>query len=109
MAQAKKALAKKTKKARAEKRAQTYLNYIDGRWVPTSGGGEWIENRNPADTRDVIGRFPHSTEADTDEAIAAAERAFNGWRLMPAPRRAEILFRVGEILMRDKAKYTRDM
>ena len=108
MAQAKKALAKKTKKARAEKRAQTYLNYIDGRWVPTSGG-ELIENRNPADTRDVIGRFPHSTEADVNEATAAAERAFNGWRLTPAPRRAEILFRVGEILMRDKDKYTRDM
>jgi aldehyde dehydrogenase (NAD+) len=108
MAQAKKALAKKTKKARAEKRAQTYLNYINGRWVPTSGG-EWIENRNPADTRDVIGRFPHSTEADVNDAIAAAQLAFNGWRLTPAPRRAEILFRVGEILMRDKAKYTHDM
>ncbi|HYT49246.1 MAG TPA: aldehyde dehydrogenase family protein, partial [Pyrinomonadaceae bacterium] len=108
MAQAKKALAKKTRSARADKRAKTYQNYIDGRWVPTAGG-EWSENRNPADTRDVIGRFPHSTEADTDAAIAAAQNAFNGWRLTPAPRRAEILFRVGEILIRDKDKYTRDM
>jgi acyl-CoA reductase-like NAD-dependent aldehyde dehydrogenase len=108
MAQAKKALAKKTRSARAEKRAQTFHNYIGGRWVPSSGS-ELTENRNPADTRDVIGRFPHSTEADTDRAIAAAREAFDGWRLTPAPRRAEILFRVGEILIRDKQKYTADM
>jgi acyl-CoA reductase-like NAD-dependent aldehyde dehydrogenase len=108
MAQAKKALAKKTRSARAEKRAQTFHNYIGGRWIPSSGG-ELIENRNPADTREVIGRFPHSTAADTERAIAAARKAFDGWRLTPAPRRAEILFRVGEILIRDKQKYTADM
>jgi aldehyde dehydrogenase (NAD+) len=57
----------------------------------------------------VIGRFPHSTAKDIDDAIAAASEAFDGWRRTPAPRRAEILFRVGEILIRDKAQYTRDM
>src|SRR5438132_7743200 len=105
MAQAKKAL---TKKSRSAKRGKTYQNYIAGQWVP-SRSGDWIENRNPADTRDVVGRFPHSTEEDVDEAVASAAKAFDGWRLTPAPRRAELLFRLGEILIRDKDKYTADM
>src|SRR5262245_42687991 len=99
MAQAKKALAKKSAATLTAKNPKSYQNYIGGRWV---SGNEWIENRNPADTRDVIGLFPHSTEKDVDKAIAAAREAFDGWRLTPAPRRAEILFRAGEILMRDK-------
>src|SRR5438045_8145711 len=108
MAQAKKTLAKKSRTTAAKKQSQTYANYIGGRWVP-SASGEWIENRNPADSRDLIGRFPQSTEKDVDDAVAAAAKAFDDWRQTPAPRRAEILFRVGEILIRDKEKYTRDM
>src|SRR5512138_3055414 len=108
MAQAKKALAKKSRASHAGKIPKSYRNYIGGQWVPGSGADE-SENRNPADTRDVIGRFPHSTEKDVDAAIAAAGEAFDAWRHTPAPRRAEILFRVGEILIRDKAQYTRDM
>src|SRR5882672_10141636 len=111
MAQAKKALAKKSRSAaRATKRARskTYHNFIGGRWVP-SKSGQWLENRNPADTRDLLGRFPLSISDDVDAAVAAATKAFDGWRQTPAPRRAEILFRVGEILIRDKEKYTRDM
>jgi len=112
MVQAKKALAKKARKsagrAANRSRSKTYQNYIGGRWVQ-SASGEWSENRNPADTRDVVGRFPRSTEADVDQAIAAAAEAFDRWRHTPAPRRAEILFRVGEILIRNKQEYTADM
>jgi aldehyde dehydrogenase (NAD+) len=108
MVQAKKALAKKNRSTAPKKQSQTYHNYIGGRWVPSSNG-EWSENRNPADTRDLVGHFPRSTTADVDDAIAAASEAFDGWRLTPAPRRAEILFRLGEILIRDKEKYVRDM
>lgn len=108
MAQAKKALAKKSRNSRTARNTKTYHNYIRGRWQPSSSG-EWSENHNPADTRDLIGRFPRSTESDVDAAINAAVEAYDSWRLTPAPRRAEILFRVGEILIRDKEKYTRDM
>src|SRR5262245_23872390 len=101
MAQAKKALEKRSRSAQAAKRVKTYHNYIGGRWVPSSSD-EWLENRNPADRRDVIGLFPRSTEKDVDDAVAAAAKAFDHWRLTPAPRRAEILFRLGEILIRDK-------
>jgi aldehyde dehydrogenase (NAD+) len=108
MSQAKKALSKKSGKANARPRARTYNNYIGGRWLP-SQSGEWMENRNPADSRDVIGRFPLSIKEDVDAAVAAAAQAAPSWRLTPAPRRAEILFRLGEILIRDKEKYTADM
>jgi aldehyde dehydrogenase (NAD+) len=110
MAQSKRALAKKVKshKKSTRTRVNSYQNFIGGRWV-SSSSGEWIENRNPADTSDLIGRFPLSTSADVDKAVAAAKEAFDGWRRTPAPKRAEILFRVGEILIRDKEKYTRDM
>jgi aldehyde dehydrogenase (NAD+) len=110
MVQAKRALAKKAKshKSSSRTRANTYHNYINGQWVPSSSG-EWSENRNPADTRDLIGRFPQSSQDDVDEAVAAARQAFDGWRRTPAPKRAEILFKLGEILIRDKQQFTADM
>jgi aldehyde dehydrogenase (NAD+) len=112
MAQAKKALARSTKKPAGRrttrKTAKTYHNYIGGRWRP-SVSGDWFENRNPANTKDVIGRFPLSVKEDVDAAVEAARGAFDHWRRTPAPRRAEILFRLGEILMRDKNAYAADM
>ena len=70
MAQAKKALAKNSSKTTitvASPRAsvKTYHNYIGGKWVP-SESGEVFENINPADTRDIIGRFPLSTSDDVN-------------------------------------------
>src|SRR5256884_6672887 len=108
MAQAKKALTKKSRSTRTAKRSKPYQNYTAAQWVP-GRSGDWIENRNPADTRDVVGRFPLSTSDDVNAAVSAAAGAFDGWRLTPAPRRAELLFRLGEILIRDKDKYTADM
>jgi acyl-CoA reductase-like NAD-dependent aldehyde dehydrogenase len=110
MAQAKKALSKKNgRKASAPRAtAKTYYNYINGRWMP-SASGETFENVNPADTRDSIGRFALSTKEDVDAAVDAAQNAADRWRRTPAPRRAEILFRLGEILIRNKETYAADM
>lgn len=110
MVQAKRALTKKARPNKSSSRtgANTYHNYINGQWVPSSSG-EWSENRNPADTRDLIGRFPQSSQDDVDEAVAAARQAFDGWRRTPAPKRAELLFKLGEILVRDKQQLTADM
>lgn len=107
MAQAKKAPIKNGK-TNGRPAARTYHNYIGGEWVP-SESGETFENRNPADNRDLIGRFPRSTAADVNRAVDAAMGAFDGWRKTPAPRRAEMLFRLGEILMKKKEKYAADM
>src|SRR6266705_2250712 len=89
-------------------RPKIYRNFIDGEWVEASTG-ETFENRDPADTRDVIGIFPRSGKADVEAAVDAAKRAFRKWRLVPAPRRAEIVYRAAEMLMERKEDYARDM
>jgi aldehyde dehydrogenase (NAD+) len=89
-------------------RTKVYKNFIDGEWVEASPG-ETFENRNPADTRDVVGIFQKSGPADVDTAVEAAKRAFKKWRLVPAPRRAEIVYRAAEILAGSKEEFARDM
>jgi aldehyde dehydrogenase (NAD+) len=87
---------------------RVFKNFIDGEWVESSTG-ETFENRNPANTRDLVGIFQKSNKADVNAAVAAAKRAFARWRLVPAPRRAEIVFRAAEILIERKEDYARDM
>ena len=82
-----------------------YGNYIDGAWADTEAT---IENRNPA-TGELIGTFAESTTADADRAVAAAKEAFSSWRLVPAPKRAEILFTVAELIRDRKPELTRLM
>ena len=86
----------------------TYLNFIDGQWVPAQSG-RTIENRNPANTADLIGTFPDSSADDAARAVAAARRAFDSWRLVPAPKRAEILFKAARIIANRKETFARDM
>ena len=85
-----------------------HSNLIDGRWIP-SVSGELFENRNPANAADLIGRFQQSVEEDVHRAIDAARRAFASWRLVPAPRRAEILFRAAQLIADRKEALARDM
>ncbi|MFZ0211607.1 MAG: aldehyde dehydrogenase family protein [Candidatus Acidiferrales bacterium] len=85
-----------------------HKNYIDGKWVDASGG-KGIENRNPANTDDLVGIFPASSAEDVNRAVEAAKRAFEKWRLVPAPKRAEILYRAAEILVQRKEDVARDM
>lgn len=87
---------------------KVYKNFIDGEWVESSTG-ETFENRNPADTRDLVGVFQKSGKADVDTAIEAAQRAYVKWRMVPAPKRAEIVFRAAEMLLERKEQYARDM
>lgn len=87
---------------------QTYNNYIGGEWMP-SKSGKTFENINPADTRELIGHFQDSNEEDVNMAVAAAKEAANSWRLTPAPRRAEILFKAGQLLSERKEQYAREM
>jgi aldehyde dehydrogenase (NAD+) len=88
--------------------ANAYLNFIDGAWVP-SVSGEVFENRNPANTDDLIGLFQKSTRHDVERAMDAARRAYAPWRLVPAPRRAEILFRAARLVADRKESLARDM
>jgi aldehyde dehydrogenase (NAD+) len=85
-----------------------FKNYINGEWVE-SRSGRVIENRNPADTSELIGLFPASSEEDVAAAVNAAKEAYDRWRLTPAPKRAEILFHAAEILVERKEEYAVQM
>ncbi len=111
MAKAKQAKAKKSSKpakSAPKASATAYHNYIGGEWVKSSSG-EWFDNVNPADTTDVIGRFPKSNADDVNEAVAAAKEAATKWRRTPAPKRAELLFHLAEILRDGKDRFTKEM
>ena len=75
---------------------KTFKNFIDGEWVD-AGSGETFETTSPA-TGEVLGVFPKSGAEDVDRAVTAAKTAYEEWRLVPAPRRGEILFRFGALL-----------
>jgi acyl-CoA reductase-like NAD-dependent aldehyde dehydrogenase len=85
-----------------------FNNYISGRWTPPHAGAT-CANRNPANCDDVIGVFPDSSAEDAVAAIEAAQRAYHSWRLVPAPKRAEMLFRAAQRLVERKEAFARDM
>jgi len=89
-------------------KTKVFKNFINGEWAESSSG-QTFENISPADTRDVVGIFQKSVKADVDVAIDAAKHAFAKWRLVPAPRRAEIVYRAAELLMERKEDAARDM
>jgi alpha-ketoglutaric semialdehyde dehydrogenase len=76
---------------------EDFKNYIDGEWVGPASG-EWLDNLNPADTSDIVGRFPASTAAEADAAVRAAAAAFASWRKMPITARARILNKAADYL-----------
>src|SRR5437016_988466 len=85
-----------------------FRNFINGEWVE-SRSGKAYENRNPANTEELIGMFASSTVEDADAAEDAAKEAYKSWRLVPAPKRAEILFRAAELLVQRKEEFSKDM
>jgi alpha-ketoglutaric semialdehyde dehydrogenase len=85
-----------------------YKNFINGEWVG-SRNGEAHENRNPANNEELVGMFAAGTEEDVNQAVDAANQAYKKWRLVPAPKRAEILFRAAELLVQRKEEFSKDM
>ncbi|HEY2887389.1 MAG TPA: aldehyde dehydrogenase family protein [Candidatus Limnocylindrales bacterium] len=88
--------------------APTFQLFIAGEWVD-GVSGETFESRNPADTRDLIGRFQSGTAADVARAIRAAETAGLRWRRTPAPKRGEILYAFGALMAEHKERLARAM
>lgn len=85
-----------------------YKNFIDGNWVPANSG-KTFQNINPAKNDEVIGTFPDSNKDDIDKAVKGAVSAFDKWRLLPAPKRGEIIFRAGELLIEHKKEIAKLM
>lgn len=87
---------------------RVFKNFINGEWVE-SRSGKAYENRNPANTDELVGMFVASAHEDVDAAVEAAREAYKKWRLVPAPKRAEILFRAAELLVERKEALAKDM
>src|SRR2546421_11839874 len=83
---------------------KTFKNFIGGEWVEAASG-ETFESRIPA-TGETIGVFPKSGPEDADRAVAAAKEAYEEWRLVPAPKRGELLFRFARLLEEAKDDLT---
>ncbi|HEY8843241.1 MAG TPA: aldehyde dehydrogenase family protein [Gaiellaceae bacterium] len=84
--------------------AKTFKNFIGGEWVDSTTG-ETFESLSPA-TGETLGVFPKSGAEDVDRAVAAAKAAFEDWRLVPAPERANVLYRFAGLLADEKADLT---
>jgi aldehyde dehydrogenase (NAD+) len=81
--------------------AKTFKNFIGGEWVAPETD-RYFENRNPANTRDLIGRFPDSGPNDVAAAVGAARKAFPSWSRTPAPIRGDMVRRLGDMLAQHK-------
>jgi acyl-CoA reductase-like NAD-dependent aldehyde dehydrogenase len=84
-----------------------FRNFIDGHWVESTTGKTY-QRQNPA-TGETVAEYTSSAAADVDKAVEAASRAFKSWRLFPAPKRGEILYRVGQIMLDRKEQFAREM
>ncbi|MBS3156380.1 aldehyde dehydrogenase family protein [Candidatus Woesearchaeota archaeon] len=81
---------------------KTYKNFIDGKWT-SSCSKKTFCSLNPATER-PIGSFQDSSKEDLDLAVTSAEEALSSWTDTPAPKRAEILFKIVELLKKDKER-----
>ncbi|MBG9390691.1 NAD-dependent succinate-semialdehyde dehydrogenase [Caenimonas aquaedulcis] len=75
--------------------------YIDGEFI--KGGGRPAQDVFDPATGSVIAQLPHATKEDLDRALAAAQKAFESWRLVSALERGNILRKVAQ-LTRERAE-----
>ena len=87
---------------------EEFRNHIDGAWA-ASRTGKTFDDVNPADTRDIVGRFPASSREDALAAVAAAAAAFEGWKKTPISKRAAILTRAAEDLEANVDRNAREL
>jgi aldehyde dehydrogenase (NAD+) len=85
---------------------ETFANYIDGQWVT---GASTFENRNPANTDELVGNFAKGSAKDVDAAASAAAAALPGWAGAAGPARGAILYKAADILDRKFEQVAADM
>jgi alpha-ketoglutaric semialdehyde dehydrogenase len=85
---------------------ELFKNYINGEWV---SGSKTFENRNPANTDELVGNFTKGTAQDVEDAASAAAAALPAWSSMAGPARGAILFKAADILDRKFEQVAADM
>jgi aldehyde dehydrogenase (NAD+) len=81
-------------------------NYINGEWITS---GDTFENRNPANTTELVGNFVKGSAADIDAAASAAAGALAAWSAMSGPGRGNILYKAADVLDRNFESIAADM
>src|SRR5437773_5755103 len=74
-----------------------YRNFIGGKWIESSSA-KTVDNINPANTGDVIGRNRQATREEARAAVEAAAEAFHSWRRQPAPARGRIVAKAARLM-----------
>ena len=85
-----------------------FKNHIAGEWM-ASHTGRTFADVNPADTRDIVGRFQASDETDARAAVEAASQAFDGWRKTPISRRAKVLQDAADYLELNAGRFAEEL
>jgi aldehyde dehydrogenase (NAD+) len=80
-----------------------FQNYINGKWI---SGRSKFQTINPAN-EELLAEIAQAETSDVDAAVTAATEAFKSWRLVPAPLRGELLFKIGDILKQQKEELAR--
>src|SRR5438105_4214771 len=89
-------------------KVEEYPNHIEGEWR-RSAARRTFDDVNPADTRDIVGRFQASTREDASAAVEAAARAFDGWRKTPIGKRAKILMAAADHIEANVDAFAREL
>jgi aldehyde dehydrogenase (NAD+) len=87
---------------RIQLQGEKVINYINGEWT-ASKGAKFVPILNPANGQ-PIGEVLQSSKEDVELAVQAAKQAQKKWSRVPAPQRAQYLYRVGELLKERKEK-----
>jgi aldehyde dehydrogenase (NAD+) len=80
-----------------------FQNYINGKWVK---GRSKFQTINPAN-EELLAEIAQAEISDVETAVQAATEAFKSWRLVPAPLRGEVLFKIGDLLKQRKEELAR--
>ncbi|OLS21113.1 MAG: Aldehyde dehydrogenase B, partial [Candidatus Heimdallarchaeota archaeon LC_3] len=82
---------------------QKIENYIDGK-LGAPIDNNYLDNFNPA-TGEIYSLIPDSHINDVNQAVQAAEKAFQEWSVTPALERSKILLKISEFIERDLEKF----
>lgn len=85
-----------------------FKSWIGGEWKE-SRSGEWFDSVNPANTNEIVGRFPNLQADEAVEAVEAAAQAFPSWRDTPVSKRSEILLKAADLLEHRVDQYGREL
>src|SRR5476649_1371411 len=78
---------------------ETLTHFIGGKQISAHGA---LESTNPSNTNEIVAKFPDGSVEDVNDAVAAARSAFPGWSGATPEVRADLLDKVGNMIIERK-------